>query len=214
MERQNMFERLGHHPVYVPILPHNPIVVDGGAGSDGGDYLNRLFNLRPAAVVLCIEPNPDEACKLLGISKISRGQIAVWQGYLTASALLRRLRMCTNRPEGSSVEGLGKDLDESNESIMVWPITIQAILECLPRIDVLKLDIEGSEYELLMYTPRECFSHIGQISIEWHEGIDQVEPMARMASLGYNYQSAPTAGPGLGTFYRYKGQHDFDKGLS
>ena len=67
---------------------------------------------------------------------------------------------------------------------------------------MLKLDIEGSEHELLLNTPKECFSRIKQISIEWHNGIDQDEPMARMLSLGYNYKPAITKGPGLGTFYR------------
>ena len=203
-----MFDRLGHHPVYLPILPDNPIVVDGGAGSDGGDYLKRLFDLRKAAKVLCIEPNPDEAYKLLGISKILRGQITVWQGYLTVSKELRQLRIWDNRHQGSSVTDVDQGLGESDRTMAAWPITIPAILECLPRIDVLKLDIEGSEHELLLYTPRWCFSHIGQISIEWHVGIDQARPMARMASMGYDYQSAPTAGPGLGTFHRYRGQRD------
>ena len=197
-----MFERLGHHPVYLPILPVDPVVVDGGAGSDDGDYLKRLFHIRKAARVLCIEPNPDEAAKLLAISKLSYGQITVWQGYLTASTMLATLQMRDESSQSSYISDIDRGGGKSDRIMDAWPITIPAILQCLPTIDVLKLDIEGSEHELLLNTPAECFGRIGQISIEWHEGVDQVGPMARMKSMGYGYQSAPTAGPGLGTFYR------------
>lgn len=48
--------------------------------------------------------------------------------------------------------------------------TLQAILEesHLARVDLLKMDIEGSEYEVLLSTPPTVLQRIGRIALEYH----------------------------------------------
>jgi len=48
--------------------------------------------------------------------------------------------------------------------------TIESILEenHLPHVDLLKMDIEGSEYEVLLSTPQRVLSRIGRIALEYH----------------------------------------------
>jgi len=48
--------------------------------------------------------------------------------------------------------------------------TIESMLEenRLPHVDLLKLDIEGSEYEVLLSTPQPVLSRIDRIALEYH----------------------------------------------
>jgi len=48
--------------------------------------------------------------------------------------------------------------------------TIESILEenRLPHVDLLKMDIEGSEYEVLLSTPQQVLSRIDRIALEYH----------------------------------------------
>ena len=196
-----MFNRLGHHPVFVPILPEAPIVLDAGAGADGGSYLNLLFGLRPASRVLCLEPNPEQIAGLARLSSQSGGQIIVWQAYLTGCSdrIMKQLKVWDAHEAGSTLIDREDDRGKPDRTFLAWPLTMPTILAVMPRIDVLKLDIEGSEDEFLLDTPENCFDSIGQISIEWHVGVERDKPIARMESLGYKYQFAPTM---VGTFYK------------
>jgi len=49
--------------------------------------------------------------------------------------------------------------------------TIAGIIgsNALARIDVLKMDVEGAEYESLYGTPSNCFERIREIRMEYHE---------------------------------------------
>lgn len=73
-------------------------------------------------------------------------------------------------------------------------ITVQEIMENydLEKIDILKMDIEGSEYEILETIPDVVFDKIDQITVEFHDFIDpnlkqRTELIVnRMILLGYS----------------------------
>lgn len=73
-------------------------------------------------------------------------------------------------------------------------ITIQEIIENygIEKIDILKMDIEGSEYEILENIPDIVFGKIDQITVEFHDFIDpnlkqRTESIVnRMVLLGYS----------------------------
>ena len=78
------------------------------------------------------------------------------------------------------------------------------------RIDLLKMDIEGGEYAILM-DPRFESLDIGAIIFEWHAKDDSTSPeralFERLASLGWTLVRGTDGGiPGLraGTVYAYR----------
>jgi FkbM family methyltransferase len=54
--------------------------------------------------------------------------------------------------------------------IQVLGKTLEAMLDenDLPRVDVLKMDIEGSEYEVLLSTSQKVLTRINRIALEYH----------------------------------------------
>lgn len=61
----------------------------------------------------------------------------------------------------------------------------------ITNVDIMKVDIEGAEYDLLLNTPKEIFDKINQITVEFHEFLDTKltieteKVMKRMESFGY-----------------------------
>jgi FkbM family methyltransferase len=63
------------------------------------------------------------------------------------------------------------ELDQhSGKSEQVYCTTLSLIFKDngISFCDLLKIDCEGSEYELLLNTPRDIFKKIGMIILEWH----------------------------------------------
>lgn len=76
-----------------------------------------------------------------------------------------------------------------DDGIAVKVISFCEIIESLQEtVALMKMDIEGSEYEILEQTPHVVWSKIDAIGIELHEG-DQPhcreEFLNRMSSLGF-----------------------------
>ena len=53
----------------------------------------------------------------------------------------------------------------------------------LDKIDFIKIDCEGSEYEILYSTPSEIFDQISVMSIETHKGSKENENIKALASF-------------------------------
>jgi FkbM family methyltransferase len=66
---------------------------------------------------------------------------------------------------------LGPGGDRQAEHITVHCTTLAEILEsnALERVDLLKMDIEGAEYEFLYSAPPACFERIAEIRMEYHD---------------------------------------------
>jgi FkbM family methyltransferase len=64
-------------------------------------------------------------------------------------------------------------------------------------IDILKIDIEGAEYDVLENLSDSFFDKIGQITVEFHDFVDpDLKPktlkiIERMSNLGFSYMSKP-----------------------
>lgn len=176
---------MGHHPMELDSVPERPFVVDGGAGSDDSyHYLRRVFGERPEARVLCIEPMAAEAAILLNTEWAKAGKLWVWQAYLTAYPTVRPCYRWNENRQWSRVTHLEEFSQQPAGAVDVMPVTLEAVLACSPRVDVLKLDIEGSEVELLADTPTEALATIGQINVEWHPGVDRATATAAVMACG------------------------------
>jgi FkbM family methyltransferase len=76
---------------------------------------------------------------------------------------------------------------------MVETITIKDIVEAYETIDLLKIDIEGAEYEILLNTPSECFESINNIFLECHffendSSIKYKTLIEKLSQLGYKVE--------------------------
>jgi hypothetical protein len=75
---------------------------------------------------------------------------------------------------------LAPQLKGSCASTTVHCTTLAGILDAnaLDHVDLVKMDIEGAEYEILYGTPPDCFERIQQIRMEYHD-LDSAERNVR-----------------------------------
>lgn len=76
------------------------------------------------------------------------------------------------------------------ESVDVRIVSFSEAMAALPKpLDLVKIDVEGSEFELLERTPVEAWKDVRAISLELHDDprgqMPQDEFMRRMTSLGF-----------------------------
>jgi FkbM family methyltransferase len=98
-------------------------------------------------------------------------------------------------PEGNSVFRRMSEAWAPGESreIQVEMITLPALLRLLgaTRIDLLKVDIEGSEWDLLEALSTDLARRIDQVSVEFHDFLDPSQRsrtercIAHLEKLGY-----------------------------
>jgi len=65
--------------------------------------------------------------------------------------------------------------------------------------DLLKIDCEGSEYELLLNTPKDVFKNIGMIILEWHQvmGHSIEELQSFLENVGFVIEKSKHSGSTL-----------------
>ena len=79
-------------------------------------------------------------------------------------------------PNASSLkptEDLSKTIDFGHaKRIQVKTVTLQTLIQkySLPRVDLLKLDCEGCEYDVLTSLDRETWMKIRAVFLEYHDG--------------------------------------------
>lgn len=166
-------------------------VVDIGAGI--GDFAIYAAWSRPETVVLAFEPFPG-SYRLLAknlfanhLTNVEIFQMAVWgrdgelQLDLSSGEPLQIASMTGDHEEGHSAK------------ITVPAMSLQSLMDQqkLDRIDLLKLDCEGAEYEILMKAPASVLENIERIIMEYHdlnETANHKVLSAFLESQGYRVQ--------------------------
>lgn len=126
----------------------------------------------------------------------------MFRGLVGAESVASKRFFLCKVPEGNSVISRFSDSWAPGESreIQVEMISLPALLELsgCAQVNLLKVDIEGSEWDVLEgMTAREALL-IGQISVEFHDFMDpQLRPrtercIARLQELGYTVRCRPT----------------------
>lgn len=162
------------------------VILDLGANVG---YTSALFlNLFPDAFVLAVEPDPlnAEVCRRNlapygGRAKVVEG--AVWH---------KRGRLALSR--GAFRDGLQWATQvrapQAGETATVVAWDVPALLEMCPRktVDILKVDIEGSERDLFSYNACEWLHCVRNLCIEFH-GPECQEAVVN-ALAGYYYETS------------------------
>lgn len=162
-----------------------PIAADGVAvdlGANVGIFsLYAATRLVPNGKVLAVEANPECFSKLEKTTETC-ANVTLWQGAVG------------NRTElWLSEDSLGASVFKSKHSLAsveVRPILHEEILTFAPRIDLLKVNMEGAEYPLLLETPSALWDGVQRLAVKWHDGEiaggrHPVELAERMKSLGF-----------------------------
>jgi FkbM family methyltransferase len=144
-------------------------VMDIGAGI--GDYAIHAAYGKPNVQVYAFEPFPGSFSLLrknLALNKISHVhafQQAVWRktGQLHLDiASGEPLQFSSHNPDSRV---------ENDQGLSVDAVSLDSVLSKLnlSRLDLLKMDCEGAEYEILFNTPSAKFQMIDRIIMEYHD---------------------------------------------
>lgn len=166
-------------------LPRTPRIVDAGAhlGMAALFFLARY----PDCQLTCFEPNPNLAPLLrLNVARWSE-RATVHEAALSVQEGKVRFHITQDNP--FNVTGGIDNRENEQRMVRVHEVRAMDARECLARhVDLMKLDVEGHEYELLkleLFRP----DHISNLVVEFHD-IDVkrrqfVETMAALSSRGY-----------------------------
>jgi FkbM family methyltransferase len=164
MKRSAPFHRIQGHTFYSPPLDSRSVILDLGANH--GEFAKEM-KARFGGNYYLVEPNPALAERLR-----AEEQFPVWQCALAATEGLIRFNIARN-DEGSSILALPTssifDCILQN-AVQVPARRLESLLKEIdaPRIDLIKMDIEGAEFMVLRELPVERLRTIAQITAEFH----------------------------------------------
>ena len=151
------------------LWPDCQTIIDAGANI--GTFSVWAARRLPQVRILALEPCPDTFSKLQHNLEVNQLGSRVQPVQLALAA------QCGEREIGTAVESQRRSLVPADlhavkgKSIKVPSITLAELMERyqLHQIDLLKMDIEGSEWEVLLSTPIQVLRRIRRIQFEYHE---------------------------------------------
>jgi FkbM family methyltransferase len=142
-------------------------IIDIGAGL--GDFA--IDAAQHGALVCAYEPFPESFDLLkqnLSLNKIENV-------LPMAEAISGRAGTLQLELTGAAVQHKTINVSGKSKVISASAITLDQVLFRLngSRCDLLKMDCEGAEYDILMRADEACWSRIGQIVLEYHDGVTE-----------------------------------------
>ena len=176
--REKLTTLFGSHLINLDILPDAPIVIDAGA-CVGKCILEIQEHIKNPAV-FAIEPNMNNAFKLRNIE-----DIIVIEAALVGSKEPKEMRFydINGLPEWGNVTGLYAS--KKHTEYMIETINLKNVLDTIPleTIHYLKMDIEGSEWDVVSDMNEDTAKRIEQISMEIHSHLDKITE--KLEAIGY-----------------------------
>ena len=142
-------------------------VVDLGANA--GYFAARAAGC--AERVVAYEPVPENAA-LARRNTAPFGHVEVVEAAVGARTGEQRLHLA-RAARGTGLHSIHRDgAVHSDEAITVPCVSLADLFERhgIERCDLLKLDVEGAEYEILFGAPPDVLSSVGRIAAEYHAG--------------------------------------------
>ena len=183
----------------VKTLPADPVVIDVGANA--GFFDIQLLSKIDRATIYAYEPMPANVKTLRHtIRQNPRLQQSIRLFQMAVTGLpLDHLDLFADAEENSQVvASVFAGFDKSNTQTITVPcITLTDIIleNDLSSIDLLKMDCEGSEYDIIYHTDPELIRRIGRMVVEVHDVNSDRNNIrafnAHLQSLGYTTTHAP-----------------------
>lgn len=152
--------RVRGHTLLPASLSPDSTVVD--AGAHAGEFSQEIHQRFDCQCHL-IEANPVLASQLVAPPKGTVIHAALCAETAKTSFIFR------DNPEGGGV--VPGNQEHPGHTTEVDAINLSALFDRLEveRIDLLKLDIEGAEFDLITSTPHALWQRIHQVTIEFHD---------------------------------------------
>jgi FkbM family methyltransferase len=160
-----------------------PIIIDCGANIGlSAAYFKRRY---PTALVIAYEPDPD----IFDVLKENVGRLLLENVTLHQKAIWIENGCIDFQIEGGLSGRIPKP-DDGDRRMVVPCVRLKDFLEGFPHIDMLKIDIEGAEYEVLMDS-QEVIGKCQHIFIEYHSHRDEAQKLHEILLMlnqkGYRY---------------------------
>jgi FkbM family methyltransferase len=185
-----MLREIKEHTFFDDSFNKELVIVDLGAcRGEFIDEMNKCYNVKKAVLVEAnptnfkeIHPQPNYILYNKAISSKNNDVIEFFEDPNSPYNGSKEFNWFNGIKHSINTISLEKLCEENN----------------IDFIDILKIDIEGAEYDILENLEDSFFDKIEQITVEFHDFIDpQLKPRTekiidRLKSLGYNYLSKST----------------------
>jgi FkbM family methyltransferase len=154
-------DRLRGHTIYLSSLTSNSVVIDAGAHK--GEFSLQLIEKYACSCYL-VEANPQLAVQLpSSVKGVINAALCDQDGIVKFSI--------TENLEGSQVVSLSSTEMNKDAIVEIKSLSLGTLLKRfdLKEIDLLKLDIEGAEFQLISSLDSDVLSSISQITVEFHD---------------------------------------------
>ncbi|MEP7278835.1 MAG: FkbM family methyltransferase [Bacteroidota bacterium] len=157
-------------------LPYEPVIVDIGANA--GYFNVILFSKIKTATVYAYEPilsNYQLFTKIIAMNPDLQNKIHLFNKAVVGTPQGDVELFMETASDNSVIASVYADFDTQNRhSIKVPAISLEQLIteNSLLRVDLLKVDCEGSEYPIIYETPAHVWDKIQQLTIEVHN-LDQ-----------------------------------------
>lgn len=153
-------------------LPVNPLVVDIGANA--GYFNMMLFSKVKDATVYAYEPikaNYELFQSNISLNPGLEKRIQLFNKAVTGTAIESVELFMEHSDDNSVIASVYSDFDQQNKySTKVPAISLNEIIEGngFNKVDLLKVDCEGSEYPIIYETPVSVWNKVNRLTIEVH----------------------------------------------
>jgi len=182
-----------NHHTFINALDHNSTVVD--LGGNRGGFSKVILGLFSCKKVIVVEGNPQLIPVIKNNVLLYEEQVEVIPALIGPAYSEKVDFHLTEDPEASLVDKSLNHTQNFIKTVSVKMITMDYIYQRTEneKIDLLKVDIEGMEWEILNKLTKADFERIDQITVEFHDFLDPTliykteEVIGHLTSLGYQY---------------------------
>jgi FkbM family methyltransferase len=176
------------HSYFPDLISGQPTLLDLGACY--GAFSKHFLEAFPNAELVLVEANPTNFRQIA----IDSPNVTL----LNKAVSLAKGDISFFEDENSSQNGsaLFNYFDGIRHEIE--PVSFEELLDGFSTVDLVKMDIEGAEWDALLKTPGESIRKVLQLSVEFHDFIDGEkkrltrECVRRMKGLGYKLEYKST----------------------
>jgi len=172
-KEQGIYNEIFMDKVYGDVQP-DEIVVDIGANVG---YFT-LFALQASAIIYAYEPELGNYKRMMKQVYDNDFIFGRGNGYRCAVAGNNKGRTLSIHP--SNIGGHSTTYPVGDRKEEVPSVTLDEIAEKLERIDLLKMDCEGAEFEILAAASERTMGKIGRIMMEVHTSVAPVSELKKI----------------------------------
>ena len=194
--RKGEARRLGvlyEKPVYIyrDVFSDKSVIVDVGCANDAdfSKHMMGKYGLRAYGV----DPTRKHRGELKQLEEKTNGQFKHLQYAVTAKDGKLTFHESAENQSGSILDDHSNVMRDTIKTYDVESISLSTLMKYIeaPQVDLLKLDLEGAEYELLRNVSKEDLGPFRQLFIEFHHHntsyttADTQKLVDEICSLGY-----------------------------